>query len=94
MSFLVEKSDSHILPPSDEIVGIDMGILNFAALSNGEIIDNPRFLLADEERLKDAQSKRDKMPKGSPQRRIASKAVSHLYERVANRREDFAQQLK
>ena len=93
VSFLVEESDSHILPPSDEIVGIDMGILNFAALSNGEIIDNPRFLLADEERLKDAQSKRDKMPKGSPQRRIASKAVSHLYERVANRREDFAQQL-
>ncbi len=70
-----------------------MGILSFAVLSNGEFIENPRFLLADEERLKMAQSKRDKLPKGSPQRRKASKAVSHLYERVANRREDFAQQL-
>jgi putative transposase len=57
------------------------------------VTSNPRFLLADEERLKIAQSKRDKLPKGSPQRRKASKAVSHLHERVTNRREDFAQQL-
>ncbi len=93
VSFLVGESEKHALPNSEEIVGIDMGILNFAALSNGEVVTNPRFLLADEERLKKAQSKRDKLPKGSPQRRKASKAVSHLYEKVTNRREDFAQQL-
>ena len=93
VSFLVEESEKHFLPYSEEIVGIDMGILNFAALSNGEVVTNPRFLLADEERLKKAQSKRDKLPKGSPRRRKASKAVSHLYERVTNRRENFAQQL-
>lgn len=93
VSFLVGESEKHTLPHSEEIVGIDMGILNFAALSNGEIVTNPRYLLADEERLKKAQSKRDKLPKGSPQRWKASKAVSHLYEKVTNRREDFAQQL-
>lgn len=93
VSFLVGESEKHTLPYSEEIVGIDMGILNFAALSNGDVVTNPRFLLADEERLKKAQSKRDKLPKGSPQRRKASKAVSHLYEKVTNRREDFAQQL-
>ena len=93
VSFLVEESHDHILDPSNEIVGIDMGIKNFAVLSDGEIVANPRFLLADEERLKKAQCKRDRLPKGSPQRRKASKAVSHLYERVTNRREDFAQQL-
>jgi hypothetical protein len=37
---------NHILGPSDEIVGVDMGIKNFAVLSNGEFIENPRFLLA------------------------------------------------
>ena len=93
VSFLIEDAPNHILEPSNEIVGVDMGIKNFAVLSNGESIENPRFLLADEERLKKAQSKRDKLPKGSPRRRKASKAVSHLYERVTNRREDFAQQL-
>ena len=93
VSFLIEDAPNHILEPSNEIVGVDMGIKNFAVLSNGEFIENPRFLLADEERLKKAQSNRDKLPKGSPRRRKASKVVSHLYERVTNRREDFAQQL-
>ena len=62
-------------------------------ISNGEFVENPRFLLTDEERLKAAQSKRDKLPKGSTERRKATKAVGHLYERIANRRENFAQQL-
>jgi len=93
VSFLVEESINHPLTSSQKVVGIDMGILNFAVLSNGEFIENPRFLLADGERLKKAQSKRDKLPKGSARRRKASNAVSHLYERVANRRENFAQQL-
>jgi putative transposase len=93
VSFLVEESINHILEPSEKVVGIDMGILNFAVLSDGKVVENPRFLLTDEERLKVAQSKRDRLPKGSPKRMKASKAVNHLYERVANRRDNFAQQV-
>ena len=93
VSFLVEESINHPLAPSQKVVGIDMGILNFAVLSDGEVVDNPRFLLTDEERLKTAQSKRDKLPKGSQKRRKATKAVNHLYERVANRRDNFAQKV-
>ena len=92
-SFLVEESIDHVIEPSDKVVGIDVGITNFAVLSNGEFIENPRFLLADEGMLKKAQSKRDKLPKGSQERNKANKSVNHLYERIANRREDFAQQL-
>jgi len=90
---MCEDAQNHILQPSDEMVGVDMGIKNFAVLSNGEFIENPKFLLADEEKLKKSQSKRDKLPKGSAQRRKASKIVSHLHERVTNQRENFAQQL-
>ena len=93
VSFLVEESINHPLAPSQKVVGIDMGILNFAVLSDGEVVDNPRFLLTDEEGLKTAQSKRDKLPKGSQKRRKATKAVNHLYERVANRRDNFAHQV-
>ena len=93
VSFLVEESINHVLEPSEKVVGIDMGITNFAVLSDGEFVENPRFLLADEERLKASQSKRDKLPKGSPERLKATRAVNHLHERVANRRENFAQQL-
>jgi putative transposase len=93
VSFIVEESINHILEPSEKVVGIDMGVVNFAVLSNGEFIENPRFLIKDENKLAAAQSKRDKMPKGSPERKNATKSVNHLYERVANRRENFAQQL-
>jgi len=93
VSFLVEESANQILDPSDKAVGIDMGITTFAVLSDGNFVDNPRFLLKDEERLKSIQSKRDKLPQGSPERRKLTKAVSHLYERLANRRDEFAQQL-
>jgi len=93
VSFLVEESIDHVIEPSDKVVGIDVVITNFAVLSNGEFIENPRFLLADEGMLKKAQSKRDKLPKGSQERNKANKSVNHLYERIANRREDFAQQL-
>ena len=31
------------LPPSEEQVGIDVGLEKFAALSTGEIVENPRF---------------------------------------------------
>jgi len=93
VSFLVEESIDHVIEPSDKVVGIDVGITNFAVLSNGEFIENPRFLLADEGKLKKAQSKRDKLPKGSQERDKANKSVNHLYEQIANRREDFVQQL-
>lgn len=93
VSFLVEESINHPLAPSQKVVGIDMGIMNFAVLSDGEFVENPKFLLTDEERLKAAQSKRDKLPKDSTERRKATKAVNHLYERVANRRDNFAQQI-
>jgi len=93
VSFLVEESIDHVIEPSDKVVGIDVGISYFAVLSNGEFIENPRFLLADEGKLKKAQSKRDKLLKGSQERKKATKSVNHLYERIANRREDFAQQL-
>jgi putative transposase len=93
VSFLVDESINHILEPSKKVVGIDMGITNFAVLSNGEFVENPRFLLTVQEKLKVAQSKRDKLPKDSHERAKASKVVSHLHERVTNRRENFAQQL-
>jgi putative transposase len=93
VSFLIKESIDHILEPSEKVVGIDTGITNFAVLSGGGFVDNARFLLKDEEKLKAIQSKRDKLSKGSPERRKASKVVSHLYDRVANRRENFAQQL-
>src|SRR6185503_17811507 len=42
-SFSVEI-EAKPLPSNNEAVGVDVNLLNFATLSNGEKIDNPRFL--------------------------------------------------
>lgn len=79
--------------PSPFTVGIDMGLAKFATLSTGVVIDNPRFFRKDEKALAHAQRKRDKLPKGSGERKRATRKVQHIHARIANRRQDFAHKL-
>jgi len=93
VSFLTDDDSKEPLPPSEKVVGADVGILSFAMLSDGSKIDNPRFVREDEKALAKAQRKLSKQPKGTPLRAKAKKAVSHIYERIANRRDDFVQKV-
>src|SRR5208283_1013153 len=70
-------------------VGIDLGIENFAYLSDGSKIDNPRNLRLAEERLSLAQKRMAKKQKRSSNRAKARKAVALAYERLTNKRRDF-----
>jgi putative transposase len=81
------------LNPSPHVVGIDMGLEKFATLSTGVMIDNPRFFRRDEKALANAQSRRDKMAKGSAERKKATRRVQHIHVRIANLRKDFAHKL-
>ena len=67
--------------------------INFAVLSDGTFIENQRYLAECEEKLSKSQSKKDKLPHRSPERRKAAKKVSHIYERLGNLRDNFAHQL-
>jgi len=65
-------------------VGIDLGIKDFLITSDGEVVDNPKYLRKVESRLKYLQRKYSKY-KG---KRIKHK-LAKLHERVANQRRDF-----
>jgi putative transposase len=82
------------LPPSEEQIGIDVGLKTFAALSNGEFIGNPRFYRKEEKALAKAQRKFDKVKNKhrSKARRKAKKVVRRVHERIKNRRHDFIHQ--
>jgi len=80
------------LPPSEEAVGIDVGLKTFAALSNGEFIENPRFFRRDEKALAKAGRRQAKTKKRSKERRKANKVLSGIHERIRNRRHDFCHQ--
>ncbi len=91
VSFSCEWQPTQLAPKSNEI-GIDMGIKTFAALSDGDRIENPKFFKAEQKALARANQKLAKQTKGTPLRKKAKRAVSRTHERVAWRRENFAQQ--
>lgn len=81
------------LPESSKAVGIDMGLKTFAALSDGTMIDNPRFFAQDAHDLARAQRKLSRLKKGTPEHKKARQVVARIYERIANKRRDFAHKL-
>jgi putative transposase len=80
------------LPFTDEETGIDVGLSQFATLSNGEIIENPRFFREEENELAKAQRQLAAQPKGSKERKKKRKKVARVHERIANKRHNFVHQ--
>lgn len=80
------------LPPTDKVVGVDLGLTTFAVLSNGDEIKRQRWMKRDAKDIARLQRKKEKFAKGSPERRKVVHALQHAYMRVTNRRENFAHQ--
>lgn len=74
-------------------IGIDVGIKYFAVLSNGEVIQNPKYLEDSEKRLKVLQKRFSRKQKDSKRREKARIALAKQYEKVTNRRNDFLHKL-
>jgi putative transposase len=84
-----ELDPSRLFHPCQEEVGIDLGVKSFAVLSTGETIANPRYYRHAEEQIQAAHQKLHRRKKGSRRRERAKKALSRVYRKVRNRRQDF-----
>ena len=84
--------NAKVLPLQETSIGIDVGINTFATLSNGEVIQNPRFFQKEQKRLARAQKKFSKTEKGTPERQKRGKAVAKIHENIRNQRKDFCHQ--
>lgn len=80
------------LPVSQEMVGIDLGLTTFATLSNGDKIKRQRWTKRDAKDIARLQRRKERLPKGSKERRKAVHALQHAYQRQTNRRNNFAHQ--
>ncbi len=88
--FAVEENQSRFFPKTGGAVGIDVGIENFATLSTGETIENPRFLRQSERELKTAQRRVSRRAnKRSKRRRKAVKLLQKKHQKIARQRADF-----
>ncbi|MFE3873261.1 RNA-guided endonuclease InsQ/TnpB family protein [Kitasatospora sp. NPDC059146] len=87
-SFVVDVEPCH-LPEVDAELGIDLGLTTYAVLSDGSVIDNPRFLRKAEKRLKAAQRELSRKAKGSKNRAKARRKVAKAHAKVADTRRDW-----
>ena len=74
-------------PYSD--VGLDVGLHNYAVLSNGTIIENPRLYQKSEKGLASLQRRMSKKEISSRNWVKAKTKMATLHEKIANRRTDF-----
>ncbi len=74
---------------SDNIVGIDVGLIDFYVASDGSRINAPKHLGKAERKLKSAQRRVDRRKKGSNRRKKAIKKLAIQHKKVADTRKDF-----
>lgn len=81
------------LPVSGRSVGVDVGLTTFAALSTGEKVSSPRWLVKGSRKLARLQRKLSRAKRGSHNREKARVKAARQHERVANQRRDFQHKL-
>ncbi len=87
--FTVEENQCRYLPKTNDVCGIDVGVENFATLSTGGVIENPKYLRLAEQELKIQQRKVSKKKRGGANRRKAVGILAKKHLQVANQRKDF-----
>lgn len=75
--------------PTGTAIGVDMGLVSLLATSEGYLFDNPRWLRQSLAKLRVAQRKVSRRKKGSKRWHKAVRQVAHLYEKIANQRNDY-----
>lgn len=79
------------LPETDKAIGIDVGIKSFYTDSDGQIVENPRYLERSMKKLAKEQKRLSRKQKGSKNWEKARLKVARLYEKTGNQRNDFLQ---
>ena len=93
-SLTVEREDKPVAnPPKGGAVGVDLGVKHLATLSDGAVVENPRYLKKSERKLKKAQQALSRKVKGSNRRAKAKAKVARLHAHVANQRSDALHKL-
>ncbi|MFC7919048.1 RNA-guided endonuclease InsQ/TnpB family protein [Streptomyces cinereoruber] len=85
-----EQTRLEPLPATGSVVGIDMGIANFLADSDGGFVPNPRHGRTAADKIEAAQRALGRCERGSKRRRKAARRVAALHREVRRRRLDHA----
>ena len=93
VSVLVNCEEQEKLPRNNNEIGIDLGIKEFCITSDGEMIENPKYLRKSEKKLRKLQKDLSRCQKGSKNREKCRIKVARQHEKIANQRKDFLHKL-
>ncbi len=89
VTFSCEVPEPEKLPVSYEDIGIDLGVTHLATLSNGEMIEHPRYYRKAQKTLEKRQRSLSRKKRGSHRREKARKLVAKAHRKIARQRKDF-----
>ncbi|MBH1942535.1 transposase [Mobilitalea sibirica] len=72
-------------------IGIDVGIKSFYSDSNGNVIENPKYLNKTLKKVKREQKRLSRKQKGSKNRDKQRLCLARAHEKISNQRNDFLQ---
>ena len=81
------------MPPTGAVIGIDMGLKEFAITSDGIEYPNHKYLAKSQKKLAKLQRQLSRKSKGSRRREKARIKAAMLHEHIANQRQDAAHKL-
>jgi putative transposase len=89
VTFAIDTEAAEPLTPTGHVVGVDLGIRQFAVTSDGHKIPNPRHLERKARKLARYQRRLARCQKGSANRAKAKAKVARAHRKVRDARRDF-----
>ena len=94
ITLLIERADAHIhLPKTGKEIGIDLGIKDYAVLSDGSKIAQPGFIKKMDKKIRHLHKELSRCKKGSNNFQRAVQRLRKAYEKLSNMRNDFQHKL-
>ena len=77
----------------DEVIGIDLGLTDFAITSDGQVFDTPKLYRKQQKKLKKLQRQLSKKKKGSKNRNKAKMKLNKLHYKIKKQRHNYTHQM-
>lgn len=88
-SCLIEDNVIKVLPKAENKVGIDLGLKHFIITSDGEFIENNKFYIRNQFKLKRLQRKFSKSKKNGKNREKLRLKIAKLFQKITNQKQYF-----
>lgn len=88
-SLCVEIEEPEYIKPKFESCGFDLGLKDFAIFNSGEVIENPKYFRASQDKLAKEQRKLSHCTKNSQNYKKQKLKIAKVHEYIKNQRKDF-----